>query len=368
MQMRKQLGLFLIFLGLGMAGALVFEALSLPAGYLAGPMVMIVLVRSLKIKLPSAQHYQFPAAVSSINYILIGAAMGSSVAPGFWSDAALWPVSILGLTMVVGAITAAVFLYVVRVCGWSRDEAFFAGLPGALTMTTALAQERNAPMERIMVVQLVRLFLLIAILPLVISTIVGGAGQEQVSPAFAGANGEVQDVLQVLLALGICAAAAWSAQKLKAPAALLTGAFFASAALNSSGLLVFHLPSWLAIICYITLGTSVGLYIGKLEAKALKPMIGTSLMVFAISLSVALIGALLVSWILSISFSKVFLAFAPGGMEAILLISVLLDIDPVFVATHQLARFMGLLAFLPIITRLVLGPVPSKLRKIDDVA
>ncbi|WP_244283559.1 AbrB family transcriptional regulator [Pseudovibrio sp. Tun.PSC04-5.I4] len=57
-------------------------------------------------------------------------------------------------------------------------------------------------------------------------------------------------------------------------------------------------------------------------------MIEILLVIFVISLSVALIGALLVSWVLSISFGKVLLAFAPGGMEAILLISVLLDIDP----------------------------------------
>ena len=63
------------------------------------------------------------------------------------------------------------------------------------------------------------------------------------------------------------------------------------------------------------------------------------------------------SWALGIPFSKVFLAFAPGGMEAILLISILLDIDPVFVATHQLARYIGLLVLMPIVTRYILGPV-----------
>ncbi len=259
----------------------------------------------------------------------------------------------LALVAVVGGITSAVYLYAYKRCRWSRDEAFFAGLPGALGITAALAQERGAPMDRIMVVQLVRLFLLIAVLPFIITNIVEVG--DAVIPG-AGNAMPAMEAVDLVAALLICAVFAYIAQKLKAPAGMLTGAFFASAALNSTGLLEFTLPVWLAIPCYIIMGTNIGLHIGKMERSTLMPMLGTSLVVFAISLSVALIGALMTSWALDVSFEKVFLAFAPGGMEAMLLISILLDIDPVFVATHQFARFMGLLAFMPVVTKYVLGP------------
>ncbi len=340
-------------LAVGGAGAATFEALSLPAGFLAGPMVAVVLARTLSLPMIADQSFEFPKLLISINYILIGAAMGSAVSPDFWAGAALWPLSMLALVAVVGGITSAVYLYAYKRCRWSRDEAFFAGLPGALGITAALAQERGAPMDRIMVVQLVRLFLLIAVLPFIITNIVevGDAVIPGAGNAMPG-----MEAVDLVAALLICAVFAYIAQKLKAPAGMLTGAFFASAALNSTGLLEFTLPAWLAIACYIIMGTNIGLYIGKMERSTLKPMLGTSLVVFAISLSVALIGALVTSWALDVSFDKVFLAFAPGGMEAMLLISILLDIDPVFVATHQLARFMGLLAFMPVVTKYVLGP------------
>ncbi|MES0869056.1 AbrB family transcriptional regulator [Pseudovibrio sp. SCP19] len=343
-------------LALGGAGAAAFEALSLPAGFLAGPMVAVVLAKSISLPLLKDNSFTFPSGLISANYIFIGAAMGSAVSPDFWAGAALWPLSMLALVAVVSGITSCVYLYTYKKCSWGRDEAFFAGLPGALGMTAALAQERGAPMDRIMIVQLVRLFLLIAVLPLIISSVV-----ESKEVIFSETNDvmSLRDGLQLVLALLICAVCGYAALKLKAPAGMLTGAFFASAALNSTGMLEFALPVWLATPCYIIMGTNVGLYIGKMDRNTLKPILGTSFIVFAISLSVALGGAVVTSWALEISFDKVFLSFAPGGMEAMLLISILLDIDPVFVATHQLARFMGLLAFMPIVTRYVLGPVSA---------
>ncbi|KZL18944.1 putative ammonia monooxygenase [Pseudovibrio axinellae] len=344
-------------LALGGAGALAFETLSLPASYLAGPMVAVVLAKSLSLPLFSNAQLELPKSMVSANYIFIGAAMGSAVSPGFWAGAAVWPFSILALVMVVSCITSVVYLYAYKKCGWARDEAFFAGLPGALGMTAALAQERGAPMDRIMVVQLVRLFLLIAVLPFIISNIVDG-GVHGIKDGAAAVVVTATTVTELFAALGICAAAGFGAQKLRMPSGFLTGAFFVSVLLNSTGFMEFALPVWLIMPCYTIMGTTVGLYISKMDAKALRPMLGTSLVVFAISLSVALTGALITSWALSISFDKVFLAFAPGGMEAMLLISILLDIDPVFVATHQLARFIGLLALMPLVTRYVLGPVP----------
>ncbi|KZL19767.1 AbrB family transcriptional regulator [Pseudovibrio sp. WM33] len=347
-------------LALGGAGAAVFELLSLPAGFLAGPMVVLVLAKSLSLPLIANQDFTFPKQLTSINSIFIGAAMGTAVSPDFWEGASLWPLSMLALGAVVGGITSAVYLYAYKKCKWGRDEAFFAGLPGVLGMTTALALERGAPMDRIMIVQLVRLFLLIAVLPLIVTNMVDSNGAADVITKDAEVAFSPTVAVELIAALLVCAIFAVLALRLKAPAGLLTGAFFASAALNSTGILEFTLPARLAIPCYVILGTNVGLYIGKMDSSTLKPMLGTSLVVFAISLSVALTGALVTSWALDISFDKVFLAFAPGGMEAMLLISILLDIDPVFVATHQLARFMGLLAFMPVVTRYVLGPISAQ--------
>ncbi len=345
-------------LAVGGAGAAVFELLSLPAGFLAGPMVALVLAKLLSLPLIGNEDFAFPKLLTSTNFVFIGAAMGSAVSPDFWESASLWPLSMLALVAVVSGITSAVYLYTYKKCGWGRDEAFFAGLPGALGMTAALVQERGAPMDRIMIVHLVRLFLLIAVLPLIVTNVVGSNDRADAVAQNVEAGLSFTAVVELMVALLICAIFAVLARRLKAPAGLLTGAFFASAALNSTGLLEFALPVWLATPCYIIMGTNVGLYIGKIEIGTLKLMFVTSFVVFVISLSIALTGALVTSWALGISFDKVFLAFAPGGMEAMLLISILLDIDPVFVATHQLVRFMGLLAFMPIVTRYILGPAP----------
>ena len=47
------------------------------------------------------------------------------------------------------------------------------------------------------------------------------------------------------------------------------------------------------------------------------------------------------------------MAFAPGGIEAMTILAFVLGLDPAFVATHQLARFLGI-SLLPVIAKFYL--------------
>ena len=48
------------------------------------------------------------------------------------------------------------------------------------------------------------------------------------------------------------------------------------------------------------------------------------------------------------------MAFAPGGIEAMTILAFVLGLDPAFVATHQLARFLGISLLLPVIAKFYL--------------
>jgi uncharacterized membrane protein AbrB (regulator of aidB expression) len=65
-------------------------------------------------------------------------------------------------------------LWLTRVAGWRRDDALLASVPGALSTVLAIAAERNAAVAAIVVVQSVRLFVIVALLPSVVVTIGGG--------------------------------------------------------------------------------------------------------------------------------------------------------------------------------------------------
>ena len=48
------------------------------------------------------------------------------------------------------------------------------------------------------------------------------------------------------------------------------------------------------------------------------------------------------------------LAFAPGGLEAMTIMAFALNLDPAYVAAHQIARYIGLVLLMPAVTGLVL--------------
>ena len=69
-------------------------------------------------------------------------------------------------------------------------------------------------------------------------------------------------------------------------------------------------------------------------------MILISLQAFAISISLAVALAVLAAWMTGLDLLKLLLAFAPGGLEAMVVLAFALDLDPAFVAAHHLARFL----------------------------
>ena len=53
-------------------------------------------------------------------------------------------------------------------------------------------------------------------------------------------------------------------------------------------------------------------------------------------------------WITGMDLIAILIAFAPGGLETMAAMSVILGIDPTFVASHHVARLLMLTAIVPI--------------------
>ena len=80
-----------------------------------------------------------------------------------------------------------------------------------------------------------------------------------------------------------------------------------------------------------------------------------SLGAFVVALAVAGATAMLASHLLSIPLGQTMIAFAPGGIEAMVMLAFMMDLDPAYVAVHQLGRFLLMLVLVPVMARFVLG-------------
>jgi membrane AbrB-like protein len=326
----------------GAAGGFFFSLFELPAAWLSGAMVLVAAAGFAGM--PTA----FPDRLRDGLFVLLGIFMGSGVDSHILERVADWPWSMFGLAGTVTAIVAVTYAFLSRVAGWDSESAFFGSIPGALSAVLALAVDRNADIARIATSQSIRLLVLVVLLPLAISSTAPGS----LEPASAA---NLPSPLEMVVLVGICTVAAWLAARIRIPGGWMTGAFLASAMLNASGAIQVALPQWLMIPAYVGLGSLIGVRFGATSAGLFLSLVRDSLGAVAIGLLISTMAALAGAWLLDLPFGQLLLAYAPGGLEVMTLLAFMLDLDPAFVATHQMMRFICMIFLLPLAIRLVLG-------------
>jgi uncharacterized membrane protein AbrB (regulator of aidB expression) len=77
--------------------------------------------------------------------------------------------------------------------------------------------------------------------------------------------------------------------------------------------------------------------------------LGASTLAIGTSLGVALVFATFASNFLDMPFGATLIAYAPGGLEAMVVLALALGIDPLFVSAHHFARYFLINLSLPFI-------------------
>ena len=151
-----------------------------------------------------------------------------------------------------------------------------------------------------------------------------------------------------------CAAAGlWVAGRLRLPAAPLIGPMILSAAIHMAGLTAARPPLELVAVAQVVFGTSigcrfVGVSLGRFRGVLTAAFLGT---VFLTALSG--LFAFVLALVAGIPFSALLLAFSPGGLPEMSLITLAMGIDIAFVSTHHLSRIVLVIVLAPIIFSLL---------------
>ncbi|CTQ55793.1 membrane protein AbrB duplication [Roseibium album] len=336
------IGRFLITLLIAGFGGAVFHMLGLPAAWLSGAMVFVAVSTLAGVPV------LFPNRIRDALFIVIGISMGAGVRPDVVERIDEWPVSMLMLVAVVVGVTFAGYAVLHFGAKWSKETAYFGAIPGTLSYVIALATDRGADLPRIASSQSLRLFILVAILPFAVVSSSGGVDGE-------GSLAPTSSLLEILVGLPLCLAASMLAVKLRVPGGWMTGAFFMSAGLNASGAWTLVLPDFVVLPCFVMMGAMIGSRFGEMTFRQFVSVLGASLAAFSAAFLTSILGAFLVSELVGIPFGQALLAYAPGGLEVMTMLAFMLDLDPAFVAAHQIARFTGMVLLLPLVTGLVLG-------------
>lgn len=322
---------------LASAGGALFAALGWPAAWLMGAMVAIAIaaVAGLPVGLPTR--------VREIAFLLLGISIGSAVTPEGLATMAAWPGSIALLAVSVLSTLFVASFYLERVHGWDPVTARFASMPGAFSSVVVIAASSTADMPRVILAQSLRVFTLVALMPPLLAFMSDGA----MAPMSLSPTADTNGLMEIVIVLAVSGAVAFALSRLGVPAGTLLGAMVASAALHATGLIEGRFPAPLIIIGFIATGAVIG---ARFRGTTMKTILRTVpgavasiLLALTISAAIAAFG----SWSLGLPYGQLWLAYAPGGVEAMAAMALALRLDPAFVGAHHVLRILGLNAIGP---------------------
>jgi len=319
----------------GALGGCLFYLLGVPAAFLTGSAVAVTL--AVAVGLPTS----LPATLRLPGFAVLGTMIGSTVTADTLTALLAIPYAVIGLAVAVVLATFASYLVLRRLAGWDPVTALCGSIPGALQTTLMVAFEAGARMDRVVMAQALRLFILVALVPLVF----GGGASGNVGFGTETEGGLVDVALSLVIAL----AASVIGQRLRVPSAHMLAPLFVAATLSLTGVFSATIPTWLAALAFILLGGSVGTRFASVKAAEVGPMLTHSLVAFVAAFAAAIAVAAAVAALLGEPLGAVFLAYAPGGLDAMIALSFLLNYDVAFVAVLQVLRLLGLSVFGPLL-------------------
>lgn len=325
-------------LAIATAGGLAFGLPGLPAGWMSGAIV------AASAAAFAGRPLHIPDRLARVVYVITGISLGGAVTPETVAGMGTWPASIAFLAAGMVALTIAVTAYLQIVHRWDRSSALLAAFPGGLATVIVLAVENNADVRAVAVVQTVRVAAVAVLLPMALA-VVGLASVPAVSRAW------VFDPYQLVLLVGISSAVALAAHWSRFPGGLMFGAMLASAVLHGTGFVTVGLPWWLAIMSFIVLGGLTGTRFGNTDIRTLRHLAAAAFGALLVGIGVAFAFAVVSAKVLSLDAGAMMIAYAPGAIDAMMIVALALNYDPAFVGAHHFARFVLVLGSMPWIVR-----------------
>ena len=328
-------------LGVAAAGGLTLGLLGMPAGFLSGS-ILAVAGASL-----AGRPMLIPTTLMRILLVLIGISLGSVVTPETLHGMATYPLSITALIVAMACVSFAGAGYLRLVHGWDTITAYLAAAPGGLSQVMALAVELDADVRAIAIVQTIRVVIVAVGLPaaLALLGLVGHATRGVGGPF----NPAMLDELAILMVGSTVAAII--AYRIRFPGGLLFGAMLTSAALHGSGYIHVAIPWWATNTVMIAFGAVTGSRFANTPLRMLLHFVGAAFGTFATAVTITSIFAIGLVGMLSLPIAEVTIAFAPGAVDAMMLLALALSLDPVYVGAHHLTRIFFVSMSMPLIAR-----------------
>ncbi|MFP4005018.1 MAG: AbrB family transcriptional regulator, partial [Alphaproteobacteria bacterium] len=293
-----------------------------------------------------------PAISTTLRTVMVtvlGVMLGAAFTPELLSSLGRWTGSLALLAAVIALMSAAAYVFFLRVGRYDPVTSYFASTPGGLTEMTLVGESQGGDVRRISLTHATRILIAVSLIPFYFRIIQGL--DVPVMPAQAGRLLDLgwtdAGLLTACAALGLPLA-----RLIKAPAAPLTGPMLLSAIVHGAGWSKAAPPVELIAAAQVVVGAAIGArFSGLTWASAGRTiLLAAAAGVLMIGVAV-LVSAFAAPW-LGLRHEALFLSLAPGGIAEMAVIALSLGIDTAFVSAMHVIRIVLIVTLAPLAWRL----------------
>lgn len=327
--------LTLFTLAFGGLGAAMGYALSFPVFVLTGPAILITVLGLMGVP------FAIPDTVRDAAFLIIGIGIGAGVDAEATAAFLRWPLAFVALAVMLTATLLICRFLLRKYFGYDARSAILASSPGHLSYILSLGSSINVDVGLITIVQSVRLLSLTLFVPLVAMMLGADLGGTITQPGPYMAWLDIALLLVASIALGVVLL------RFNVPAALLLGGMFASTAAHISQISIGTMPPVISLPCFLIVGTLIGTRFSGITLDMLKRGLFAGVLATLVAVGCALAAAWPISVFLDMPLSHVLIAFAPGGLETMIAMGIVLGANPGFVAACHVGRLFLLTLLVP---------------------
>ena len=340
---------FIYVLIISFPSAIIAEYLNIPLAWFLGPMIVtsIAALSGLKIIMPKI--------ILSFILIILGLHIGNYIDQNLFNQMFDWIWTSLIMLIYIIICILVVAKYLQKYAGYGEKASIFSAAPGALGPLMILAENEKTDLSQVATSHLIRLIIIITVIPFII---VNNTGSEVLlldNFDYMGQN-HLKLILLIIASLFFI----FVFDKIRVPAALLSGTLFASGLLQMTDVASYKLPDASINFCLLILGASVGCRFAEKTIKEIASNSLHSLVATTILVLLGFVAAYVATFFVDTNILTLILSFSPGGIYEVAVIAIAFNLEPDFVAFHHIIRLLFILFTVPVILKIL-----SKFKKLS---
>jgi membrane AbrB-like protein len=333
---------FIIVFLISFPSAIIAEQLNIPLAWFLGPMIItsIATLSGLKINMPKI--------VLSFILIILGLHIGNYIDQNLFNQMINWIWTSLIMLIYIIICIIVVAKYLQKFANYGNKASIFSAAPGALGPLMILAENEKTDLSQVATSHLIRLIIIITVIPLIIVN--NTDNNVLLNDDF---NYLSQNHLNLFLLIITSLFFIFVFDKIRIPAALLSGTLFASGLLQITDVATYKLPDETVNFCLLILGSSVGCRFAEKTVKEIANNSLHSIVATVILVALGLLAAYVATFFVDTNILTLILSFSPGGIYEVAVIAIAFDLDPDFVAFHHIIRLLFILFTVPFILKIL---------------